>query len=73
MALYRNNTRFAAIVTIRVSTAPDPKKTLEIGLPSALKVEGLDVGVHDLLVEAGTSIQLMQGVEAEFLAVRAAL
>jgi len=72
MALYSNGTRFAAIITIRVTTSPNPGKTLEIGVPSAMKVEGLDVGVHDLLVEAGTSIQLLQGVEAEFLASRAA-
>ncbi|MBK7830558.1 hypothetical protein [Nannocystis sp.] len=72
MALYHNGTRFAAIVTIRVSAVQDPQKAFEIGTPSTMKVVGVDLGVHDLLVEPGESIQSGPGVEAEFLAARGA-
>ncbi len=71
MALYRNGTRFAAIVTIRVSAVQDPQKALEVGTPSTMKwVVGLDLGVHDLLVGPGASMQIGVGVEAQFLAAR---
>lgn len=72
MALYHNGTRFAAIVTINVAVTSNPKKTLEVGVPSSMNPVGADVGVHDLLVGPGESIQLEQGVEAQFVGVRGA-
>ena len=72
MALYHNGTRFAAIVTINVSVTSDPKKTLEVGVPSSMNKVGADVGIHDLLVGPGESIQLDEGVEAQFVGVRGA-
>lgn len=70
MAFYHNNTRFAAIVTLKVSMTQDPKKTLEVGVQSAMNAVSADVGVHDLLVGAGESIQLEEGVEAQFISAR---
>lgn len=70
MAFYHNNTRFAAIVTLKVSMTQDPKKTLEVGVQSAMSAVGADVGVHDLLVGPGESIQLEEGVEAQFISAR---
>lgn len=72
MALYHNGTRFAAIVTINVSVTSNPKKTLEVGVPSSMTTVGADVGVHDLLVGPGESIQLENGVDAQFVGVRGA-
>lgn len=73
MALYSNGTRFAAILTIRINAVSDPKKTLMVGTPSAMYVVALEVGFHDLLVEPGESIELGQGVDAEFIATRGAV
>lgn len=70
MAFYRNNTRFVSIVTIKISLVPNPSKTLAIGLPSAMSTTGLELGIHDLLVGPGESIELEKDVEADFIAVR---
>lgn len=71
MALYKNQTRSASIVTLRISAVQDPKKALEIGPEeSAMKSVSADVGIHDLLVGPGESIELSDGVTAEFLAAR---
>ena len=70
MALYRNGTRFAAIVTIRVTAAPNPEKALKIGVGAAMKNVTADVGSHDVPVGPGESLELEQGVVAEFLASR---
>lgn len=71
MAFYHNRTRFSAIVTIRISAVQDPKKTIEVGVPSAMNLMGLEVGVHDLLVGPAESIELGEGVEGQFLSSRA--
>ena len=73
MPFYHNATRFAAIVTLRISVVQEPKKVVEVGMPSAMKAMDLEVGVHDLLVSSAESIELGQGVEGQFLAARAAL
>ena len=70
MALYHNGTRFAAIVTIRILAVQDPKKSLEVGVASAMKAVEADLGVHDVHVGPSESIEVKPGVEADFLSVR---
>ena len=70
MALYRNMTRFEAIVTINITAILDKKKVLQVGLPSAKSAVSADVGVHDVRVGPGESLDLEEGVEAQFLAAR---
>jgi len=72
MALYSNNTRFDAIVTIKVAAVVDPKDALKIGIQSAMKSVALQEGIHDLLVGPGEELDLSQGVVAEYLAARSA-
>ena len=69
---YRNATRFGVIVTIKVLAAEDFEKVLEVGTPSTMKTLGLELGIHDLLVEPGEAIQLKQGVDVQFLNARGA-
>lgn len=46
------------------------KKTLEVGVASAMKAVGADLGVHDVHVGPGESIEVKPGVEADFLSAR---
>lgn len=48
----------------------DPKKTLGVGVPSAMTIVSADVGVHDLTVGPGESIHAEDGVEAQFIHAR---
>lgn len=71
MALYRNQTRSSAIVTIKISAVQDQKKALQIGPEaSAMRSVNADIGVHDILVDPGESVELGDEVLAEFLATR---
>lgn len=71
MALYTNNTRFSAIVTIEISSVIDAKNALKIVTTGAAdsKLEA-NVGHHDLLVEAGKGLEAMEGTVAKFFGVR---
>jgi hypothetical protein len=71
MALYTNNTRFSAIVTVDVSGVVDPKNALKIiAVDAADRELEASVGHHDLLVEAGKTLDVMQGTTATLFAVR---
>ena len=72
MALYHNRTRLNTIVTIRIIAVQDPQKTLKIGLASAMKPVDAGIGVYDVHVGPGESIELGDGVDALFLASRGA-
>ena len=70
MPVYKNSTRFNAIVTIRVVATLDAKKTLAVGYASAMKDVEADVGVHDMVVGPGEKIEKKDGTDAEFVASR---
>lgn len=72
MAIYSNNTRFDAIITIKVTAVLDPKDALKIGIESAMKSVALQLGVHDLLVGPGEELELSEGASVEFLTARCA-
>lgn len=71
MAWYHNNTRFDAIVTIRITEVVDPD-ALKIGLESAMKSIALKVGIHDVLVGPGEVIDKVDGVNVDFISARCA-
>lgn len=70
MALYHNRTHRDAIVTVKIETVADPQKALKIGVKSAMNNVSGEIGVHDLVVGPGQSLELSEGVTATFLAVR---
>ena len=72
MALYHNGTRLNTIVTLRITVVQDPKKALMIGLASAMNPVEAEIGVHDVPIGPGESIEPGEGVEALFLASRGA-
>lgn len=72
MVFYHNGTRYAAVVTIRITSVQNPEKTLTTGTPSVKAMLSLDIGVHDVQVGPGESIQLEEGVDAQFLSARGA-
>jgi hypothetical protein len=67
---YTNKTRHDATVTLKIETVADPKKTLKIGVESAMKDLPADVGIYDLVVGPDQSIELADGVQATFLTAR---
>lgn len=71
MALYTNNTRFSAIVTVEVTSVVDAKSALKLLTPDAAdsKLEA-NVGHHDFLVEAGKILDVMPGTAAKLAGVR---
>lgn len=72
MAWYLNNTRFDAIVTMRVVDPGGQNDGLKIGAESAMKDFAPKAGIHDVLVGPGEVIEISGGIVAEFLTVRGA-
>jgi hypothetical protein len=70
VALYTNNTRFTAIVTIKLSVIQDAQAALSVGLKSTMRPVKLATGVHDIVVHPGEEIDLSDGTVAEFIASR---
>lgn len=65
--LYTNHTRHSVIVSIRIESTVDMKKSIQIGID----VESADVGVHDFIVAPGHSLTLAEGTVGEFISARA--
>lgn len=72
MAFYHNHSRVDAVVTLRLTAVQEPAKALLLGIESALRPCALKLGVHDLVVPPGESIELPDGTSADFLASRRA-
>ena len=70
MTLYTNNTRTRAIVTLQISGLDNPEQALAIGSPATLRRFGAGLGITDWEVAAGERLVLLQGTQAEVLAVR---
>lgn len=72
MALYHNGTRLNTIVTLRITAVQEPNNALKVGLASAMSPVEAGIGVHDIPVGPGESIEPGEGVEVLFLASRGA-
>lgn len=70
MPLYTNHTRSDAVVTVKIISVQDPENALKIGIESAMKGMTIKLGVHDLVVPPSASIEVSDGVIAEFIAAR---
>lgn len=73
MLLYRNHTRFPAIVTLKLEVGGDePKLALQIGADMIFEKIMAASGVHDVLVGAGKELHTVGQIPGVFLAARAA-
>lgn len=72
MPFYTNHTRHTAVLTINIISANDPKGGVKIGVKGALIPHAVHLGYNDIPVPAGVSLELMEGVNATFVAVRTA-
>jgi len=72
MAFYFNRTRHNAIVTVQISSVLDKEKALMVGAVSAMKVIPAEIGINDLVVGPGETLEILEGVTASFLGVRSA-
>ena len=70
MAWYQNTTRFGAIVTLRILDAGGQEDALKMGIESNLKKVTPKVGIYDYFVGPDEMIEISQGINAEFIAVR---
>ena len=73
MLLYRNHTRFPAIVTLTLEVGGDePKLALKIGADMIFEEIKAASGAHDVLVGAGKELHTVGDLPGTFLAARAA-
>lgn len=70
MALYTNNTRLPAIVTIRIENAGKPSESIMIGSEALLEKTKADVGYHDFLVDGGKELHLGESTTATIINIR---
>lgn len=70
MIIYTNNTKYPAIVTIKVESTDKPSESLEIGSGDLHVKSAADVGVHDFVVDGGKQLRTANNTSASFLAVR---
>lgn len=70
MAWYQNNTRFGAIVTLRIIDAGGQDDALKMGIESNLKKIAPKMGIYDFYVGPEEMIEITPGINAEFIAVR---
>ena len=71
MAFYTNQTRHSAVLTLKINSAQDLKSAVKIGVENAQLVKTVDIGYNDIVVQAGEKIDLSEGTDATFIAVRA--
>ncbi|MBK8266453.1 MAG: hypothetical protein IPK80_34640 [Nannocystis sp.] len=70
MLLYKNNTRFKALVTVLVQSTENPAEALAIGAKVAPKKLPAEPGAVDWEVAPGESIVLLNNTTATVLGVR---
>jgi hypothetical protein len=70
MALYKNQTRRDAVVTVKINSVIDPQKALSVGATSAMAAITAEVGFHDVVVGPGQVLEVSDGVDATFVASR---
>lgn len=68
--LYCNHTRHAAIVTVRVISVIDPKKSLFCARSGIKEWISAAPGAHDFVVPPGTEVHPGENTDAELMAVR---
>lgn len=69
MYLYKNNTRFRAIVTVLVESTENAKEALQIGKKTLVKCEA-EPGYTDCDVGPGEAITLLNNTIASIAAIR---
>jgi len=73
MLLYRNHTRFPAIVTLKLTLVGDePKLALKVGADKVFESIKASSGVHDVLVGACKELHTIDDLPGTFLAARSA-
>lgn len=73
MNSYFNNTRVAAIVTVKVESSNQPNKSFSLAEPGEDKVTEpvkAVVGYHDVQVGPGKELRVEEGTVATFISVR---
>lgn len=72
MLLYRNHTRFPAIVTVKVDAVDELKPALKIGADEVFEEVKAAAGHHDVLVGPGKELHTLNNVQGIFVAARSA-
>lgn len=71
MLLYRNHTRFPAIVTLKLDTGGnEPKPALQVGADMIFEEIKTVTGVHDVLVGPCKEVHTIGDLPGTFLAAR---
>lgn len=70
MIIYKNQTRFPAIVTVKVESTEDAKEALDVGSEDFYRKYPADKGYHDILVDAGSELRALNNTNASVLGVR---
>lgn len=73
MLLYRNHTRFSAIVTVKVEVGGDQlKEVLRVGADEVFELLKVAGGHHDVLVGPGREIHTVGDSPGNFVSARCA-
>jgi|JI9StandDraft_1071089.scaffolds.fasta_scaffold255118_2 hypothetical protein len=70
MLIYRNRTRHAAIVTIKIESTDKPEAALKVGSEEFFEEMDGKPGIDDLLVSPGKELHTNNNTVATLLAVR---
>lgn len=70
MAFYTNQSRHSAVVTMKINNAQDLKAAVKIGVEEVQSLKDVKLGYNDVVVQAGESIELLDGTDATFVSVR---
>lgn len=70
MLLYTNRTQSPAIVTIKIESAEDVDAAIMLGTKEFYENLGGKAGYHDIVVDSGKELHLINNTVATFVAVR---
>ena len=72
MLFYHNQTRFDAILTLRIESGEDLKPTLKVGADNVYYELNAPVGYHDILVGSGREVHVINNAIIVFVSARSA-
>jgi len=70
MAIYTNHSRHGSIVTINIQSTANADASLEKGAKANFEKLKADVGCHDLVVEPGQELKVINETVATVIGVR---
>ncbi|MBK7826489.1 hypothetical protein [Nannocystis sp.] len=70
MALYTNHSRHTSIVTVNIQSTANAQESLEQGAKLNFEKLKADVGFHDLVVDPGQELKVINDTVATVIGVR---